>query len=203
MDPLQNIFLGTNDEMITLLQRYGFARFDLNINCRNTKSVAVTTSIISGIDLPLEGAIDGGKSEVRYFGSQALLIEDLEKFLEKLLAQKIPRSDIVILSCYKLENSSLAGISKLAGMKVLDLTEAVGHYRGIDFCTFHAFKGLERKIVIAIDLNNMENDAAKLLHYCGLSRARTVLTVFLSENDRATYEQLAYKFGKRLAGQTR
>jgi len=40
----------------------------------------VTTSTISGIDLPLEGAVDGGKSEVRYFMDMEGQRAELERF---------------------------------------------------------------------------------------------------------------------------
>ncbi len=199
MDPLQNIFMGTDKEIINLLGKYGFARFDLTVNCRNTKGTAVTTSIISGIDLPMEGALDGGKSEVKYFGSQGNLKADIEKTLEKLIAQGVSKKDIIILSSNKLFNSSLSGTTKLGGWKIFDLTEDSSTQSGIEFCTFQAYKGLERKIVVAIDLNDLESDQSRLLHYCGLSRARSVLIVFLSEKDKGAYEQLAYQFGERMA----
>jgi hypothetical protein len=199
MDPLQNIFSGTGEEAIDLLAGYGFARFDLTVNCRNTRGVAVTTSIISSIDLPLEGAVEGGRCEIRFSESREILTRELEKTLEKLLAQGVRRDDIIILSSCRFENSTLSGVSRLAGWKLVDLTERAGHHRGVEFCTFQAFKGLERKIVIAIDLNDLESDSSRLLHYCGLSRARTVLIAFLSEKDKQVYERLAYEFGGRLA----
>jgi ATP:corrinoid adenosyltransferase len=199
MDPLQNIFLGTDEELIGILKEYGFAQFDLTINCRNTKGVAVTTSTISGIDLPIEGAVDGGRSEVKYFTNIEGLRTETGKTLEKLFLQGVRRDDIIILSSSKFISSCLSGLVKLAGSKICDLTEEISARGAIDFCTFQAFKGLERKVVVAIDLKDLESDQSRLLHYCGLSRARSVLIVFLSDRDKDTYIQLAYRFGERMA----
>lgn len=199
MDPLQNIFWGMDEELIETLKKYGFAQFDLTINCRNTKGVAVTTSTISGIDLPLEGAVDGGRSEVKYYSDMEGLRTEIGKAIEKLLLQGVRRDDIIILSSSKLINSCLSGLVKLAGSKICDFAEEMNLRGAIDFCTFQAFKGLERKVVVAVDLKDLESDQSRLLHYCGLSRARSVLIVFLSEADKAAYSRLAYQFGERMA----
>src|SRR5262249_50940006 len=97
-------------------------------------------------------------------------------------------------------NSTLANVEKLAGSRICDLSDdAAASRKGVDFCTMHAFKGLERSIVIAWDLDDLDSEQNRLLHYCGLSRARTCLFTFINESERRVLERFMTEFGARLA----
>jgi hypothetical protein len=65
----------------------------------------------------------------------------------------------------------------------------------------HAFKGLERNVVIAIDMEEIGESQYSMLHYTGLSRACLLLKAFLSQPKHRTYNELATAFGARLAEQ--
>ena len=102
--------------------------------------------------------------------------------------------------CYLWLRSNLSGISKIAGLYLNDLTESrTVRKNSIDFCTIHGFKGLERRAVLAIDVEDLLAEESRYLNYCGLSRARSYLAVFINKNDKDAYEKLAMDFGKRLA----
>jgi hypothetical protein len=64
----------------------------------------------------------------------------------------------------------------------------------------HSFKGLERLVVLAIDMEGIGDPERSMLHYAGLSRARGVLHTFLPEDARATYGHQAAAFAARMAG---
>lgn len=198
LDPLQTIYSSFDPAAMARLKEYGYAEFQLTVNCRNTRVVANSTSIISGIDLPLEDITEGGESVTKYIVRDGNQHNILEKLIENLLKRGISRKDIVILSKHPLNNSTLADVQKLGGYRICDLAED-SKSDGIDFCTMHAFKGLERKIVIAWDLDDLDNEMNRLLHYCGLSRARSCLFVFINETQKKVHERLMVEFGERQA----
>lgn len=201
LDPMQNIFGGDVEEQITeRLLEYNPAIDELFENCRNTKQVAIQTSIISGIDVPADGAASGLESEVHYFSDRKDARQQIETVISALLDGDVKLSDIVILSSRTLENSVLAGAASLAGRPLIrpdanDMPDG----GGILFCTIQSFKGLERKIVLAVDLEEIGEEAWSMLHYAGLSRARTLLHVFLSRAREKRYAAQAHSYGRRLS----
>jgi hypothetical protein len=53
--------------------------------------------------------------------------------------------------------------------------------------------------VLAIDLDEIGDEARSLLHYAGLSRAIGLLRPFLAESEKKHYDDQAGRFGARLA----
>jgi len=198
LDRLQTIHNGFDSTVLERLKGYGYAEFPLTVNCRNTRTVAISASIVSGIDISLEEVSDGGIAEIKFISRDGNQYKVLDKLIDKLVKEGVNRDDIVILTKHPFKNSTLAEIRKIGGFRICDLTED-SPMRGIDFCTIHSFKGLERKIVIAWDLDDLDHELNRLLHYCGLSRARSCLFVFINESQRTAYERLATEFGIRQA----
>jgi hypothetical protein len=199
-DPLQAIHGGLDDTVLGRLKNYGYADFQLTVNCRNTREVAVSTSLISGFEISLEDVVEGGECDTRFIVRDGSQVKALENLIAKLLKDGVSRSDIVILSKHPLRNSTLAEVNKLGDGRICDLTDdAATARKGIDYCTMHAFKGLDRRVVIAWDLDDLDNDQNRLLHYCGLSRARSCLFVFINETQQPVYQRLATEFGARQA----
>lgn len=182
------------------LKEIGYADFNLSNNCRNAMKVAVQTSIVSGITVPLHGIAEGGESKVVFYSDQPDFLQKLELEIRNMLSDGLTPREFVILSTRTLENSALSGLSRIAGFDIRDLGQGVepGH-RVVDFCTMHSFKGLERKAVIAIDVTDISDQASSILLYSGLSRARTYLTVFLHESERHMFRVNAGVFGRWLA----
>jgi len=197
LDPMQNIYGKEAEEMEVRLREAGFAEYELSTNCRNTKEVAVLASIISGIDMALEGAIEGPVCECVHYSEKADFLRKFENEVRILLDADVNPKDIVILSPRRLENSLLAGVSIVAGVPLQDMSENAS-VKGIHFSTMHAFKGLERNVVLAIDLDRIGDETVSMLHYAGLSRARVLLKVFLDEKERNAYKSQSAAFGQRL-----
>jgi hypothetical protein len=203
MDPLQNIFKSDLQNALERLENFGFARFPLTINCRNTLEVATATATFSGFMAPLDGALEGGERDDTFYESDDMLLAGIEKKIEQLRDGGVDRKDIVILSRYRHVNSAIAVTDKIAGMAVNDLTESRSPRKNsLDFSTVHGFKGLERRAVIAVDMVNLLDEESRLLHYCGLSRARGYLACFIPTSEKASFEKLATEFGIRLAART-
>lgn len=196
-DRLQNIYGVEVQEMVEhRLSEAQPAYDDLFENCRNTKQVAVQGSIISGIDLAITGAPDGPVSDNIYYRDQKDFVTRLNSLVADLLSQDISPGDIAILSTRRRENSSVSGLTKIGGLLLVDVTES--SYSEMVFSTMHAFKGLERRVVIAIDMGGIGQPTWSMLHYAGLSRARTLLRVFLPEHEKTNYSVQATNYAHRL-----
>ena len=199
-DPKQNIY--GEDVQATVAERlsvYAPAFDDLFENCRNTRQVAVQTSIVSGIDLPAAGAPDGPETGLHYYATQEEAVWLIEELIGQLVDAQVRSDDIAVLSTRRLENSFLAGRQHLAGFRLFEPTgNAVPRRGDLLFSTMHAFKGLERQAVVAIDMAEIGEDYWSMLHYTGLSRARVLLHVFLPAAAKLAYEKQARAFGSRL-----
>ena len=200
LDPQQNIYGEATQAAVEYrLDGYAPAFDDLFENCRNTRQVAVQTSIVSGIDLPVAGAPDGPEAEVHHYPTPEEAIGVLETLIRKLVDSQVRLEDITVLSTRRLENSLLAGHRNLAGYRLVQPAEDGPPRPGeLLFSTMHAFKGLERQAVIAVDMAEVGDDYWSMLHYTGLSRARVLLHVLMPAETRRKYARQASSFGRRL-----
>lgn len=201
LDPLQNIYGAEADAARSILNDAGYAFYELFENCRNTREVATQCSIISGLEATLEGAIAGVECACIYYADSQDLLRQLETEVRDLIAGGVAPKDIIILSTRRRENSAIAGCNTIASLPVRNLADHPESGRFLHFCTMHAFKGLERKVVLAIDLEYLGEDRVALLHYAGLSRAVSMLRPFILAADRDVYNLQAKKFGQRLGAQ--
>jgi hypothetical protein len=200
-DREQNIYgTDTQDQVEKRLAEAVPAFDDLFENCRNTRQVAVQASIISGIDLALDGAPDGVPCDNVYYKDRKACLAALDTTVTRLLRRGVPAGEIVVLSTRKRENSMVAGVEALGGQPMVDAASSKAG--DLVFATMHSFKGLERQVVLAIDMAEIGQAQWKMLHYAGLSRARAMLHTFLPEGLKPVYVQQAEAFAKRLAAQT-
>ena len=204
LDPHQNIYGDEIQKNVAdRLNEYMPAYDDLFENCRNTRQIAVQTSIISGIDLPFAGATNGPEVEIEYYSEKSEAIDLVENLVRLLVDSQIRPDGIAVLSTRRFENSILSDRQRLAGFQLIEPTESMAYQKGtILFSTMHAFKGLESQAVIAIDMDEIGDEYWSMLHYTGLSRARTFLRLLLPKSARSRYDQLARSFGNRLSIQT-
>lgn len=170
---------------------------DLFENCRNTRQVAVQASIISGIDLALEGAPEGPACDNVYYRDRKSFLAQVEATVARLLKQDVRPADITVLSTRTHDNSLLAGVTSLAGVPLVDAADA--GTGDMIFSTMHGFKGLERLVVLAVDMDGIGESDKALLHYAGLSRAKGLLHTFMSEPAREAYARQAAEFAARSA----
>ncbi|MEQ6351804.1 nuclease-related domain-containing DEAD/DEAH box helicase [Ralstonia pseudosolanacearum] len=200
-DRYQNIY-GTDvqDQVDKRLSEAQPAFDDLFENCRNTRQVAIQASIVSSIDMAIEGAPEGPACDNIYYRDRKSFIAQLEATVARLLKQHIRPQDIAVLSTRTRENSLLAGVDTIAGVRLVDAATATAG--DLIFSTMHAFKGLERLAVLAIDMDGIGESARAMLHYAGLSRAVGLLHVFLPDSARGAYGNQAESFAARMSGPT-
>jgi hypothetical protein len=198
LDPLQNIYAQDADAAMAVLREAGYASYELYENCRNTKQVATQASIVSGIDMAMEGAVDGPACDCIFYADREDCISKLGAEVRRLCASDVEPRDLVVLSTRRRDKSLIAGIDTIGGLRVHELAEGSDDM-ALGFATVHAFKGLERKVVLAIDLDEIGAEAQALLHYAGLSRAIGLLRPFVAVGEKRRYESQAARFGARLA----
>lgn len=195
-DNLQNIYgVDVQQQVDKRLAEAQPAFDDLFENCRNTQEVALQASIISGIDLALEGAPKGLPCDNVYYRDVRSFLAQLRETVARLLRRDVRPQDIAILSTRKRENSLLADVSEIAGVPLVDAAEAKAG--DMVFSTMHAFKGLERAVILAVDMEHMGQPEQSMLHYAGLSRARGLLHTFLPESCKQTYSSQAAQWARR------
>ncbi|NWE26820.1 nuclease-related domain-containing DEAD/DEAH box helicase [Pseudomonas gingeri] len=197
LDPQQNIYGQLSELAEKRFERISVARDDLLDNCRNTREVAYQTSILSTLDVAVENAPPGPSCECIYYDTPEQGVARLEAELMRLLAGDVAADDIIILSTRKLDNSIIAGRASLAGLTVRDVSYKTTK-KSIAFSTMHSFKGLERSVVIAIDLGEIGDSARSMLYYAGLSRARTLLIPLIPKECKTRYSDLVVDFGRRI-----
>ena len=187
---MQTIYGKERDEetFIDILDRYtSFARIKLNINCRNTKKICEEVRTITGIyeKSKYQKIIDGPPVQYITYSGVDDELDKLVKILTKLSENQVENGEITILSPRRRENSV---VNVLQGINVLNFS--IPKIENLTFSTIHAFKGLENKVIILVDIEHFYD---KKLMYVGLSRARTGLYVLETESANKEYAELFIK----------
>jgi len=175
-----------------------YARFNLTINCRNTRPIAEETALISGFPRPpfLPTNVVGVPVEYRFFADLETQRETIRGVINKLIADGIRADFITVLSPKVRRRSCLAAPLKGLDCTIEDLTEdKIGNPENgpAKFCTIHSFKGLENAVIIIADVEHLDGDLYRSLLYVAMSRARQRLFVLVSESARKEYNELVKK----------
>ena len=179
---------------VGVLSQYSehFVRAKLTLNCRNTRRIAEETTILAGFEKPpfRLGEEAGLPVEHRYWKTPSDLVLSLTRVLESLVKQKMPVDSIMLLSPRRLENSSLAGIDRISGFPLIDVSRGMTTVRSdaVRFSTIHSFKGLESQIVTIVDIDAVDGEQSQSLLYVAMSRARSLLILMINERARKAVE---------------
>ena len=182
---------GNGMDHVAALSRFGghFVRAKLTLNCRNTQRIALETSMLAGFANPpfRIGQEQGLPVEYRYWGTHDDLRKVLSEVVRGLTKDGIAVSDLVILSPRRLANSALADVQSVSGFAIGDMSTGGNSTQNrINFCTIQSFKGLESRVVILVDVDDIDGDEPQSLLYVGMSRARNLLILMLNESARSS-----------------
>lgn len=172
----------------------GFSKGRLRQNCRNTRNIGEETALLSGFDAPpyRMGQIEGLPVDYHYYHSMETQSAALAEILRRLLRDGVKPTEIVVLSRLRLENS---GVRDTDGGNDFRLVEVGGAFPArsriplIPFSTIHAFKGMESKVVVLCDGEQVTEGDQQALLYVGMSRARSLLMVLLHEQTKPAIKQ--------------
>lgn len=178
-DGNQNLFVGSKfSKALDGIKKFNPMSFKLTKNCRNTKRIADFNKLCSRFDSG-KTIVDGGIVKVENC-EQNGECDKLESCLDELLSLGVLLSDITILSPYTMENSK---ISHYNGKYKNNIVKFSGERKEgvIEYSTIQSFKGLDSKIVIAMDMENCLGDN-NIIAYTLFSRARVMLCIILENS---------------------
>ena len=169
------------------LQRYYPIKYKLTKNCRNTEPIALFNKHISGIESG-NAIVDG--ENVNIISCDAIGFDnELDSLISTLIESGVKQSEIVVLSPVLFENSVISGYE---GKYKALITKFSGDFNicNINYATIQSYKGLDSKVVIAVDIHKENLEDKSILLYTLLSRARTLLYIL---SDGETEKELKYK----------
>lgn len=158
-------------------------RLVLTSNCRNTKSIALTSNkAIKNDKIKMKLEILGKKPNFYVKKSSKEAYDCIFKSLNNYLVQGLSTNNIVILSAKTEATSCLTGINSIGPYKI---TNTFPKNNELLFTTVRKFKGLEADIVLLIDVDdkNFDNAEGRRLFYVGASRAKHYLDIVCNVNE--------------------
>lgn len=150
--------------------------FMLTKNCRNTREIHEWVGAhYRGEASPEVGGPAGRPPVVHRWRDPREMREHVRRALHTLVSEeKVPERDIVVLSPFGHARSALWRDPQFGNLRLTDAwPPAPGH---VECTTIHAFKGLERPVVILAEIGRDVRRPEELL-YVGGSRARSHLVV--------------------------
>ena len=177
-DPNQNI---SNRDLPKALE---ISPAQLPHNCRNTANIARYIAGLIGEEARVRpGTPDGAPVEEMTCGDPAVLARQVSERLERLVEEdEVRPQDIGIISTRRLENSPFAenrraGRFRLVGLGDPHAAKSRRSRPRIVFDTLERFKGLERDVVVLLDLPGSRRAVTAARLYVGASRAKHLLVV--------------------------
>ena len=172
-----------------------FATLHLGTNCRNSKVVAETVSVVAGLAPGYRRLLreaDSGTVDPRFFSSPQDQAQRLRAEISRLLMTYRPE-EIVILSPRSPDRCCAASTLRSGA----PLPVAISELRGpvpvpgeTGYTTIHSFKGLEAPAIIVTDIDDLDAEQAATLLYVAMSRARVHLTLLMHQSLNTRYQQL-------------
>jgi len=186
----------TGDDMKALLNSRVpvFSKGRLNQNCRNTRNIGEETALLSGFASPpyRMGQIEGPPVDYHYYQSAETQSAALAEVLRRLLLDGVRPKEIIVLSRLRLKHSGVNGIDGSNDFRLMDAAEFIPDKTRtpiILFTTIQAFKGMESKVTILCDVDQVDEGEAQSLLYVGMSRARSLLIVMIHEQTKPSVKK--------------
>lgn len=198
-DPNQDIFHGGPPGELERLESVASC-YRFTQNCRNTRAIAMATSILSGVALSETPVADGPDVTERWYSGRKAEEKSILGQLRAWLEAGVEPKAITVLAPRRFEDSALATIDAARLPRpFVDVSHADGPDDSrIRFSTIAGFKGLESEAVLLTGFEDLRDAAALSLLYVAASRARAILGLVLDERCRDTYVDRARDVVERL-----
>ena len=174
-----------------VLSDYQFTKSKLSRNCRNSRSIAEATAVVTGVESrtrKADSTVRDLKVEHHYHRKSGLATL-LTRTVERLTTGGTPVEDVVVLSPRRINDprmSGLAGIERIAGHPLVDAEPGAEVEPGaIRVATISRFKGLESNVVVMVNVDAMEGARNESLLYVGMTRARALLVLLIVDTTQA------------------
>ncbi len=180
-DGKQNIYNPEYADGMELLQSFSCTKFRLFVNCRNTVQIGTYTSEVSGIaagDFIREVGEDVRKIAC---SGEADFRKQVRKILNMLRTENVAMPDVTFLSPKRYVNSRLSK----AAIPVAEIGGGEEEDRELPrFATIQGFKGLDSKVVILVDVEDIREEQYAQFMYIAATRARTLLYVVTTDEEK-------------------
>jgi len=177
-DEKQNIYNLEYSDGMELIESYSCTRFKLFVNCRNTVQIGTYSSRTSGVEINEFLHENGEEVQKIVYSDKYDFKQKVKEILKNLRTEKVDLTDVVFLAPKKYSNSILDEMD----IKVNELGENYDANSPLPrYATIQGFKGLDSKIVILVDVDNISNKNFSRFMYIAGTRARTLLYVVASE----------------------
>lgn len=177
-DEKQNLYNPYFKEGIELLLSYQCTKFKLFLNCRNTIQIGDYSKKESGYDLGTYIKEQGEEVKRISYTDDIKFKEEINNILKNLRKEGINLNEVVFLSHRKLKKSLLFKNN----IEVNEIQDTEIKNNIPFYSTIHSYKGLDSKIVILFDVENIKlEDYAKYM-YIAITRARILLYIVAKED---------------------
>lgn len=151
-------------------------RLVLNINCRNTFSIADTSGKPINVEPKVKNkSVKGDMPKFHICCDESAAMKRLSVLIDQYRRNGYAYEQICILTVKTEASSILQGVEKLGNHMIKNIRGK----SNVLFTTARKFKGLESDVIIVIDVDTdtFDNDDNKRLFYVGASRARHFLDI--------------------------
>lgn len=177
-DERQNIYNPEYSDGMDIIESYSSAKFKLFVNCRNTIQIGTYSAKESGVQIDQFLQENGEDVQMISYSDINDFKHQIKEIIKKLRVEKVDTSDISFLAPKKYSNSILSKI----GVEVNELGDNYDTKSKLPkFATIQGFKGLDSKIVILVDVDNIRAENFSKFIYIAGTRARTLLYVVASD----------------------
>lgn len=176
-DGKQNIYNSDYSDGMEIIESYSCTKFKLFVNCRNTVQIGTYSSKTSGVEI--NDFLHENGEEVQKVSYTDLLDfkQKIKDIIKNLRAEEVDLSDVVFLAPKRYSNSIL----KDTGIEVNEFGDDFDVKSQLPrYSTIQGFKGLDSKIVIMVDVDNISDKNFSKFMYIAGTRARTLLYVVAS-----------------------
>ncbi len=168
-----------SQDLVDDLKDFGAAEYRLDVNCRNTRQIAIQTSIIT--DFMVEkNDIEGEKVKIRWYLSDEELLLKINSVIKELSGEGLPLEAFTIL--FPDKRSDYIRILDNLPWDIVEINyEIAGNPpSGKILCsTVQSYKGLENRVIIYIGIMNLSDRWFKVVNYVGMTRAKEILYLFM------------------------
>lgn len=177
-DEKQNIYNPKYKEGFDILNSLEPTRFKLFVNCRNTVQIGNYSSKVSGVELNEFIRENGEEVQKVVYSDKKDFAKKVKEIIRGLEEEKVNLKDVVFLAPKQYEKSML----KEVDLEIKKLNDEFDLDKDVPiYATIQGFKGLDSKIVILFDVDNIKDEKFSQLMYIASTRARTLLYIIGSE----------------------
>lgn len=186
----KNMYSSFDRDIYEKLKGYA-SIYQLTVNCRNTKPIAIQTEVVTGFPLGRIKKVQGLPVKYLWYLSPVDQAHKVSASINDILKEGIKAEEIAILSPKRYQDS-LAGSGRLRVV--------TGHYElgkkrrgesgGLIGCgTVHSYKGLENSVIVLTDIDDISSEESKIVNYVGFTRPRAMLIVAINSRLKDQYEK--------------